>query len=86
MSGMVAMVSGPRATALQPTVLTRNRNCLVDLRPTFDQEMPVWELGVGTFRVSTSQHSRPRPYPAARRRSRQAALGICHPLGGGLPF
>jgi mRNA-degrading endonuclease RelE of RelBE toxin-antitoxin system len=35
----------------QPTVPTRRRKCLVDLTPSFEHEMPVWELRVGRFRV-----------------------------------
>ena len=34
-----------------PGVPTRRRKCLVDLVPTFDHEMPVWELRVGDFRI-----------------------------------
>jgi mRNA-degrading endonuclease RelE of RelBE toxin-antitoxin system len=35
----------------QPAVLTRQRKCLVDLTPSFDHELPVWELRIGEFRV-----------------------------------
>lgn len=35
----------------QPTVATRRRKCLVDLTPSFEHELPVWELRVGEFRV-----------------------------------
>jgi mRNA-degrading endonuclease RelE of RelBE toxin-antitoxin system len=35
----------------QPNVSTRRRKCLVDLTPSFEHEMPVWELRVGHFRV-----------------------------------
>jgi mRNA-degrading endonuclease RelE of RelBE toxin-antitoxin system len=34
-----------------PGVPTKKRKCLVDLVPTFEHEMPVWELRVGDFRV-----------------------------------
>lgn len=30
---------------------TRNRKLLVGLRPPWDQELPVWELRVGDYRV-----------------------------------
>jgi hypothetical protein len=29
----------------------RRRKCLIDLTPTFEHELPVWELRVGAFRV-----------------------------------
>jgi mRNA-degrading endonuclease RelE of RelBE toxin-antitoxin system len=35
----------------QPTVTTRRRKCLLDLTPSFEHELPVWELRVGAFRV-----------------------------------
>lgn len=35
----------------EPTVETRNRKMLADLRPRFDCKPPVWELRVGEFRV-----------------------------------
>jgi mRNA-degrading endonuclease RelE of RelBE toxin-antitoxin system len=35
----------------QPGVPTRRRKCLLDLTPSFEHELPVWELRVGTFRV-----------------------------------
>jgi mRNA-degrading endonuclease RelE of RelBE toxin-antitoxin system len=35
----------------QPTVATRRRKCLLDLTPSFEHELPVWELRVGSFRV-----------------------------------
>jgi mRNA-degrading endonuclease RelE of RelBE toxin-antitoxin system len=35
----------------QPTVPTRRRKCLIDLTPSFEHELPVWELRVGEFRV-----------------------------------
>jgi mRNA-degrading endonuclease RelE of RelBE toxin-antitoxin system len=35
----------------QPSVATRRRKCLVDLTPSFEHELPVWELRVGAFRV-----------------------------------
>jgi len=35
----------------QPTVPTRRRKCLIDLTPSFEHELPVWELRVGPFRV-----------------------------------
>ncbi len=35
----------------QPTVVTRRRKCLLDLTPSFEHELPVWELRVGEFRV-----------------------------------
>lgn len=35
----------------QPTIATRRRKCLVDLTPSFEHELPVWELRIGQFRV-----------------------------------
>jgi mRNA-degrading endonuclease RelE of RelBE toxin-antitoxin system len=35
----------------QPATATRRRKCLIDLTPSFDHELPVWELRVGPFRV-----------------------------------
>src|SRR6266516_48511 len=35
----------------QPTVATRRRKCLLDLTPSFDHDLPVWELRVGIFLV-----------------------------------
>jgi len=35
----------------QPTVATRRRKCLWNLAPSFEHELPVWELRVGAFRV-----------------------------------
>src|ERR1700678_1771843 len=35
----------------QPDVPTRRRKCLIDLAPSFEHELPVWELRVGEFRV-----------------------------------
>ena len=35
----------------QPGVPTRRRKCLIDLTPSFEHELPVWELRVGAFRV-----------------------------------
>lgn len=35
----------------QPTVPTRRRKCLIDLTPSFEHELPVWELRVGDFRI-----------------------------------
>jgi len=35
----------------EPTVPTRRRKCLVNLNPSFEHELPVWELRVGDFRV-----------------------------------
>ena len=35
----------------RPTVPTRRRKCLLDLTPSFEHELPVWELRVGEFRV-----------------------------------
>jgi mRNA-degrading endonuclease RelE of RelBE toxin-antitoxin system len=37
--------------ALQPSVPTRRRKCLIDLTPSFEHDLPVWELRVGVFRV-----------------------------------
>jgi mRNA-degrading endonuclease RelE of RelBE toxin-antitoxin system len=37
--------------ANQASVPSRRRKCLIDLTPTFDHELPVWELRVGIFRV-----------------------------------
>ena len=35
----------------QPTVATRGRKCLMDLTPSFEHQLPIWELRVGAFRV-----------------------------------
>ena len=35
----------------EPTVPSRNRKCLPDLKPSFEHVPPVWELRVGEFRV-----------------------------------
>ncbi|HVA45448.1 MAG TPA: type II toxin-antitoxin system RelE/ParE family toxin [Pirellulales bacterium] len=35
----------------QPTTATRRRKCLIDLTPSFEHDLPVWELRVGPFRV-----------------------------------
>jgi len=35
----------------QPTAPTRRRKCLIDLTPSFEHELPVWELRIGPFRV-----------------------------------
>lgn len=35
----------------QPTVPTRRRKCLVDLTPSFEHELLIWELRIGDFRV-----------------------------------
>lgn len=35
----------------QPGVPTRRRKCLIDLTPSFEHELPIWELRVGAFRV-----------------------------------
>jgi len=35
----------------KPAVATRRRKCLIDLTPSFDHGLPVWELRVGSFRV-----------------------------------
>ena len=35
----------------EPVVVTRRRKCLVDVTPSFEHEMPVWELRIGEFRV-----------------------------------
>jgi len=37
--------------AHEPRTPTRRRKCLIDLTPSFDHELPVWELRVGEFRV-----------------------------------
>ena len=37
----------------QPSVPTRRRKCLIDLTPSFEHELPVWELRIGEFRVFT---------------------------------
>jgi mRNA-degrading endonuclease RelE of RelBE toxin-antitoxin system len=37
--------------AQQPLVETKNRKPMKDPRPTFECELPLWELRVGTFRV-----------------------------------
>jgi mRNA-degrading endonuclease RelE of RelBE toxin-antitoxin system len=35
----------------KPTLSTRRRKCLIDLTPSFEHELPVWELRVGAFRI-----------------------------------
>jgi mRNA-degrading endonuclease RelE of RelBE toxin-antitoxin system len=40
----------------QPTVATRRRKCLIDLTPSFDHELPLWELRLGPFRVFYDVH------------------------------
>ncbi len=35
----------------EPGKPTRRRKCLIDLTPSFEHELPVWELRVGGFRV-----------------------------------
>jgi mRNA-degrading endonuclease RelE of RelBE toxin-antitoxin system len=35
----------------QPSLPTRRRKCLIDLTPSFEHELPVWELRVAAFRV-----------------------------------
>jgi mRNA-degrading endonuclease RelE of RelBE toxin-antitoxin system len=35
----------------QPGVATKQRKLLLDLTPSFEHELPVWELRVGVFRV-----------------------------------
>jgi mRNA-degrading endonuclease RelE of RelBE toxin-antitoxin system len=40
----------------EPGVSNRRRKCLVDLRPSFEHEMPVWELRVGDLRVFYDLH------------------------------
>ena len=35
----------------QPNIATRRRKALFDLTPSFEHELPVWELRVGDFRV-----------------------------------
>jgi mRNA-degrading endonuclease RelE of RelBE toxin-antitoxin system len=35
----------------QPSLATRRRKCLIDLAPSFEHSLPVWELRVGAFRV-----------------------------------
>ncbi len=35
----------------QPAVPTRRRKCLIDMTPSFEHELPVWELRVGAYRV-----------------------------------
>src|SRR5271170_1462759 len=40
-----------RQAPSQPSVPTRRRKCLIDLTPSFEHEVPVWELRVGVFRV-----------------------------------
>lgn len=36
---------------VQPTQKTRNKKLLPGLKPPWDQELPVWELRVGEYRV-----------------------------------
>jgi mRNA-degrading endonuclease RelE of RelBE toxin-antitoxin system len=36
---------------VQPTQKTRNKKLLPGLKPPWDQELPVWELRVGAYRV-----------------------------------
>jgi mRNA-degrading endonuclease RelE of RelBE toxin-antitoxin system len=35
----------------QPSVPTRRRKCLIDLTPSFEHGLPVWELRLGVYRV-----------------------------------
>jgi len=35
----------------EPTVVTRNRKCLLGLTPAFEHRQPVWELRIGDIRV-----------------------------------
>ncbi len=35
----------------QPNVPTRRRKCLVDVTPSFEHALPIWELRVGEFRI-----------------------------------
>ncbi len=35
----------------QPTTTTRRRKLLIDLTPSFEHELPIWELRIGAFRV-----------------------------------
>jgi hypothetical protein len=42
-----------------PGVQTRNRKPLVGLRPPWDQELPIWELHVGDYRVFYDVHAQP---------------------------
>jgi mRNA-degrading endonuclease RelE of RelBE toxin-antitoxin system len=35
----------------QPTVATKNRKLLAGAQPSFECELPIWELRVGDFRV-----------------------------------
>ncbi len=35
----------------QPGMPTQRRKCLIDLTPSFEHALPVWELRVGVFRV-----------------------------------
>ena len=37
--------------AHQPSVPTRRRKSLIDLRPSFEHELPIWKLRMGGFRV-----------------------------------
>jgi hypothetical protein len=36
----------------QPSLPTRRRKCLIDLRPSFEHALAVWELRVGEFRIA----------------------------------
>ena len=59
----------------QPNVPTRRRKCLVDLTPSFEHELPIWDCRIGEFRVflrrggrvATCVHSgrAPQTIPAA---------------------
>ena len=40
-----------RQLADHPTAPTRRRKCLIDLRPSFEHELPVWELRVSAYRI-----------------------------------
>lgn len=54
----------------QPAVPTRRRKCLADLTPSFEHELPVWELRVGDFRVfyDVAEHGRCVHVRAVRRK------------------
>lgn len=54
----------------RPTTPTRRRKCLLDLTPSFEHELPVWELRVGDFRVfyDVSQEQRRVHIRAVRRK------------------
>ena len=62
----------------EPAVPSRNRKCLVDLTPSFEHELPIWELRVGNLRVfsDVNQADRSVHVRAMRRKDTQATEDI----------